>query len=352
MTDRPSTHQPSTGPRASARRVVVTAPDGVPEVTAGDDLADHLLPLVDLADGDVVLVTSKVVSKAEGRVLPGTREEHLAAETLRVVARRGPTTIVRQRLGLVMAAAGIDASNVGAGRVVLLPVDPDRSARRLRAALLERTGRNVGVVVTDTAGRAWRQGQTDIAIGAAGLVVAEDHAGRRDEHGNTLAVTLPAVADELAGAAELAQGKLGRRPFAVVRGRADLVLPPGDDGPGAGDLVRPEGGDLFGFGAREAVLRALRGDPGDLAPFGAPVPPEDLVRLLGEVLQLDAALGGPAPVVRLSCPPARRAAVAALAFAHGWVEVPAEAPHRTRDAALDAAADDAPENVRLEPGRP
>ena len=183
-------------------RIEVTAPDGIPEVGLGDDLVELLLPClelagVDLADGDIVVVTSKVVSKAEGRVRPGTRDEALPGETVRVVARRGPTTIVRNRLGLTMAAAGIDGSNVPAGHVVLLPLDPDDSARDLRTRLLERTGRNVAVVVTDTAGRAWREGQTDIAIGAAGLVVADEHAGRTDRWGNELAVTLPAVADGL-----------------------------------------------------------------------------------------------------------------------------------------------------------
>ena len=141
--------------------------------------------------------------------------------------------------------------------------------------MAERTGANVGVVVTDTAGRAWRTGQTDIAIGAAGLLVLDDHSGRTDAHGNELAVTAPALADELAGAAELAQGKLTARPFALVRGRADLVLPAGDDGPGAAALVRVEGEDLFGYGAREAVVRALTGDPADRAPFGAPASTEE-----------------------------------------------------------------------------
>ena len=121
--------------------VVVTAPDGVPEVGVGDDLADLLLPLVDLADGDVVVVTSKVVSKAEGRVVDGDREDWITAESVRLVARRGPTRIVRNRLGLTMAAAGVDASNVARGSVVLLPEDPDASAARLRASIVERTGR-------------------------------------------------------------------------------------------------------------------------------------------------------------------------------------------------------------------
>ena len=233
-----------TGP-APAPRLTVLAPDGAPEVTAGDDVAAMVVDLVDLEDGDVVAVTSKVVAKAEGRVRAGSREEALAGETVRVVARRGPTAIVRTHHGLTLAAAGVDASNVATGHVVLLPIDPDASARSIRRRLTELTGRRVGVLVTDTAGRPWREGQTDIAIGAAGLRVLESFAGRTDSHGNPLAVTAPAVADEIAGAAELAQGKLAGRPFAVLRGRADLVLPVDDDGPGAAALVRARSEDLF-----------------------------------------------------------------------------------------------------------
>ncbi|GGO77830.1 coenzyme F420-0:L-glutamate ligase [Nocardioides deserti] len=308
----------------SPSEIRVWAPDGVGEVRAGDDLAALVLPLVELADGDVLVVTSKVVSKAEGRVVSGTtREEALAGETVRVVARRGPTAIVRTRHGLTMAAAGIDASNVEAGSVVLLPVDPDASARRLRADVLGRTGRNVGVVVTDTAGRAWREGQTDIAVGAAGVLVAETFAGRVDAHGNPLVVTAPAVADEIAGVAELASGKLGARPFAVVRGRADLVLPAGEDGPGARALVRAEGADLFGYGAREAVVRAVLGQPADQAPFGTAVPAEDLAAVLRLVPGTEVVLeddGVDVVDVRSDRPDA----VAALAFAHGWrLESPA-----------------------------
>jgi coenzyme F420-0:L-glutamate ligase/coenzyme F420-1:gamma-L-glutamate ligase len=294
--------------------LTVTAPDGVPEVREGDDLADLLLPLVDLADGDVVVVTSKVVSKAEGRVVAGDREEWITAETVRVVARRGPTRIVRNRLGLTMAAAGVDGSNVTAGAVVLLPEDPDASARRLRTAIAGRTGRNVGVIVTDTAGRAWREGQTDIAVGAAGVVVLESYTGRTDGHGNELAVTAPAVADEIAGAAELAQGKLGARPFAVVRGRADVVLPPGEDGPGARALVRAEDADLFGYGAREAVVVAATLDPAAAVPFGGCASAAELTDALGRI-------GVPATVVDAStvtCGAGRREAVAVVALAHGW----------------------------------
>lgn len=312
-------------------RLEVLAPDGVPEVRAGDDLVGLFLAAIDgaveLADGDVVVVTSKVVSKAEGRVRTGDRDGALSAETARVVARRGPTTIVRTRHGFTMAAAGIDASNVALGSIVLLPEDPDASARALRATLLERTGRNVGVVVTDTAGRAWREGQTDMAVGAAGLLVAEEYAGRTDPHGNPLAVTAPAVADEIASAAELAQGKLAGRPFALVRGRADLVLPPGDHGPGAVALVRAEGGDLFGFGAREAVVRALAGDPDDRRTFGAPASAEELADALRLVTGADVRLqeGGLGVVVPGG--EASAGAVAALAFAHGWTVRPGQDPN-------------------------
>lgn len=302
-------------------RLEVLAPAGVGEVVAGDDLVALLLDATGpagLHDGDVVAVTSKVVSKAEGRRVAGTREQALPGETLRVVARRGPTTIVRNRLGLTMAAAGIDASNVEGGHVLLLPVDPDATARAMRATILERTGANVAVLVTDTAGRPWRDGQTDIAIGAAGLRVLEDFSGVHDTHGNALAVTAPAVADELAGTAELASGKLGGRPFVVLRGRADLVLPAGEDGPGAAALVRPDGADLFGFGAREAVLAALVGR--DAGVFGSPVPAADLAAALSELVDGDVEVRTDADVATYLSAPVDEALIRirVLAFAFGW----------------------------------
>ncbi|MBZ5737339.1 coenzyme F420-0:L-glutamate ligase [Nocardioides mangrovi] len=301
-------------------RLGVYAPDGAPEVMPGDDLVGLVVALTELADGDVLVVTSKVVSKAEGRIRRGTRDQALPGETARVVARRGETSIVRNHLGLTMAAAGIDASNVLPGHVVLLPEDPDRSARDLREGIHAQTGLNVAVVVSDTAGRAWREGQTDIAIGAAGLVVAEDFAGRTDAHGNELAVTLPAVADEIAGAAELATGKLGGRPFAVVRGRADLVLPAGEHGPGAASLVRADGADLFGYGAREAVVRALTGAEADRRPFGAPASADELSAVILRATGLHTShtrAGGEGLLV--TTPRGLTRAVQALAFAHGWV---------------------------------
>ena len=292
------------------------APDGVPEVGAGDDLAALLLAACELADGDVVVVTSKVVSKAEGRARTGSREEALPGETARVVARRGPLAIVRTHHGLTLAAAGIDASNVAAGTVLLLPEDPDGTARRIRETLLERTGRNVAVVVSDTAGRAWREGQTDVAIGCAGLPPLVSYAGARDAHGNELAVTAPAVADEVAGLAELASGKLGGRPFVRVRGLADRVLPPGEHGPGAAALVRAEGGDLFGWGAREAVLRAVRADPADRPPFGSAVAVDEL---LGVCREAGLAVVRDGDGVRTADESARTLwALDVLAFAHGW----------------------------------
>ncbi|MDT0165100.1 coenzyme F420-0:L-glutamate ligase [Actinotalea sp. AC32] len=243
--------------------MAVWAPDGMGEVGPGDDLArlvGDLLGPEGLADGDVVVVTSKVVSKAEGRVVAAAdREDAITAETVRVVATRahahGTLRIVENRLGLVMAAAGVDASNTPEGTVLLLPEDPDASARRLRAALADRFGVRLAVVVTDTAGRAWREGLTDIAIGAAGLRVLDDLRGGTDSHGRPLVVTVTAVADEVAAASELVRGKAGGRPVAVVRGLAAHVTD--DDGPGARVLVRPAEHDMFREGSAEAYARGV-----------------------------------------------------------------------------------------------
>ncbi|WP_374982921.1 coenzyme F420-0:L-glutamate ligase [Streptomyces fradiae] len=234
----------------------VWAPAGIPEVAKGDDLAALIAAAEpDLADGDVVLVTSKVVSKAEGRVVEAAdREAAIDAETVRVVARRGGLRIVENRNGLVMAAAGVDASNTPAGTVLLLPEDPDASARTIRDGLRDLLGVEVGVVVTDTFGRPWRSGLTDVAIGAAGVRVLDDLRGGTDAFGNPLVATVVASADELAAAGDLAKGKTAGRPVAVVRGLPHLVA---GDGPGARALVRGADGDMFRLGTSEAVREAV-----------------------------------------------------------------------------------------------
>lgn len=181
----------------------VRALAGIPEVRPGDDLAALIAAASPgLLDGDVLLVTSKIVSKAEGRiVMASSREEAIDAETVRVVARRGALRIVEDRRGLVMAAAGVDASNTEPGTVLLLPEDPDASAARIRAGVRELLSVDVGVIVTDTFGRPWRTGLTDVAIGAAGVRVLDDLRGGTDAHGNPLSATVVATADELAAAA-------------------------------------------------------------------------------------------------------------------------------------------------------
>lgn len=235
----------------------VWALDGIPEIRPGDDLGTMIADAAgELGDGDIVVVTSKIVSKAEDRfVVADDREAAITAETVRVVASRtGPsghtTRIVENRLGIVSAAAGVDASNTPDGTVLLLPEDPDASARLIAEALRERFSARIGVIITDTLGRAWRDGQTDHAIGAAGVHVFEDLRGQTDAEGRPLTVTMPCVADEIAGAADLVKGKASRRPVAVVRGRGDLV---GDlDLPGARSIVRPSEMDMFRLGADEA----------------------------------------------------------------------------------------------------
>ncbi len=232
---------------------------GLPEFRPGDDLAgilgDALAGVAE--EGDIIAVTSKIVSKAEGRIVAAAdREDAITAETVRVVAERphadgsGTTRIVENRQGLVMAAAGVDASNAPDGHVLLLPEDPDRSARHLAEVLRNRLGIRVGVILTDTLGRPWREGQTDAAIGAAGVVVLQELAGTVDGNGRPLAVTAPAIADELAAAAELVKGKAGSRPVAVIRGLGHLVT--GLDAPGARALIRPSERDMFRQGSREA----------------------------------------------------------------------------------------------------
>lgn len=230
---------------------------GIGEVRPGDDLAALTARhATDLRSGDVVVVSSKIVSKAEGRLMEAPdREAAIDAEAVRVVARRRGTRIVETRHGLVLAAAGVDASNTEPGTVLLLPVDPDASARALRAALHRRRGVDVAVVITDSLGRPWRQGVVDVAIGVAGLPPAEDLRGGTDAYGNLLEVTVVATADEIAAAAELVKTKLGGVPVAIVRGLGHLLT--ADDGPGARALIRPAADDMFSLGTAEARRTAV-----------------------------------------------------------------------------------------------
>ena len=221
-------------------------------VTAGANLAALLLEAMDeldetILDGDVIVVTSKVVAKAEGRVVPfdGTDEAKLAlieAESRRILRRRGTLRITETHHGFVNANAGVDLSNTEPGTAVLLPVNPDRSARRLRSALHRHRGVDVGVVVTDTFGRAWRHGVTDVAIGAAGLRAVLDLRGTLDATGRTLEATEVAIADEIAGAANLVLGKAAGTPFARLRGLDPTYFGRGSV---ASDIIRPVNGDLF-----------------------------------------------------------------------------------------------------------
>jgi coenzyme F420-0:L-glutamate ligase / coenzyme F420-1:gamma-L-glutamate ligase len=244
------------GPQPAGPSLTVTGVRGLPEIASGADLAALIADAAPaLADGDIVVVTSKIISKAEGRVIRADREWAIDEETVRVVARRGPARIVETRHGLVLAAAGVDNSNTVPGTVALLPEDPDGSARRLRKALRERAGATVGVIITDTMGRPWRVGQTDTAIGAAGMAPLRDHRGQADTFGIPLEVTLAAVADEIAAAADLVKGKTSGIPVAIVKGLAELVTD--SDGPGAQALIRPAAEDMFRYGPAE-VLTARR----------------------------------------------------------------------------------------------
>lgn len=237
----------------------VWAVPGLPEVRQGDDLAKLIAAAEPgLVDGDVLLVTSKIVSKAEGRIVRASdREAAIDAETVRVVARRGTLRIVENRQGLVMAAAGVDASNTPAGTVLLLPEDADASARAVRDGLRDALGVDVGVVVTDTFGRPWRNGLTDVAIGAAGVRVLDDLRGGVDAYGNPLSATVVATADELAAAGDLVKGKAGGLPVAVVRGLSHVVGESGGADEGARVMVRSSRDDMFRLGTSEAVREAV-----------------------------------------------------------------------------------------------
>lgn len=226
---------------------------GLPEIRPGDDLGAIVagaLEDVALTDGDVVVVTQKVVSKAEGRLVGADdRDGAVGSETRRVVARRGDLVIAETRHGFVCANAGVDASNVDDGFLCLLPEDPDASAARLRDALEERLGVGPAVVVTDTFGRPWRQGVVNVAIGVAGLPALVDLRGTLDQGGRTLEATVVALADEVAAASGLVMGKADRIPVALVRGLATGGAPEGR----ATDLIRSSPEDLF----RESPMQAL-----------------------------------------------------------------------------------------------
>jgi coenzyme F420-0:L-glutamate ligase/coenzyme F420-1:gamma-L-glutamate ligase len=234
---------------------------GLPEFRPGDDLGAALAAAAPwLRDGDVLVVTSKVLSKCEGRLVPAPedpeardalRRKLVDAESVRVLARKGRTLITENGLGVVQAASGVDGSNIGTDELALLPIDPDGSAKWLRAGLRMSLGVTVGVIITDTMGRAWRNGQTDAAVGAAGVSVLHSYAGAVDRHGNELLVTEVAIADEIAAAADLVKGKLTSIPVAVVRGLPAGVVTETDAI--ARHLVRSGTDDLFWLGTAEAL---------------------------------------------------------------------------------------------------
>lgn len=239
---------------------------GMGEVQPGDDLAALITEAAPwLRDLDILVVTSKIVSKAEGQLVDvpasgpereAAREDVLRSETARVVATRGHTRIVQTHHGFVMASAGIDNSNVDRSQLVLLPKDPDGSAASLRSALRERHGLDVAIIISDTMGRPWRNGLTDVALGCAGIAPLRDYRGEIDPHGNELHITQMAVVDEIAAAAELVKGKIDQVPVAVIRG----LLTRTEDGPGVvATLVRDSDHDLFSLGTAEAIALGATG---------------------------------------------------------------------------------------------
>ena len=329
-----------TAEHAAPADVTLWAPDGLPEFRPGDDLAGILAEALvadprGLADGDVVVLTSKVLSKTEGRIVPAPtdpderdalRRRLVEQESVRLVARVNRTLITENRLGIVQAAAGVDGSNVESGELALLPEDPDASAAALAADLRRITGARVAVLVTDTMGRAWRTGQIDMAIGAAGMRVSVGYDGAVDRQGNELLVTDVAVADEVAAAADLVKGKLGARPVAVVRGLGHLLVD--DEEPGAAPGAGP--------GAARGAARGA-GD-NDNAPYpdsasSGPAPVTDVPRTARDLVR-----DGEFDLFRLGTAEAlaqgRREAVPARRSVRRFSDEPVDA-----DALADAVAD-------------
>ena len=245
-------------------KLTVEAVSGLPELSPGDDLAGMIASRAELEDGDIVVVAQKAVSKIEDRfaeplaINPSNDARELAAKTgkdpglvqlilhesVEVLRATEGVLIVETRQGFICANAGIDSSNVpGDGRVLLLPVDSDHSARVLRASLHAATGKQLAVLITDSFGRAWRSGQLDVAIGCAGIEPLIDERGGVDREGREMNATIQAVADELAAASDLARSKVSGEPVVVVRGRSDLVI--SGDGPGALVSLRDRTQDLF-----------------------------------------------------------------------------------------------------------
>ncbi|MBA2554467.1 MAG: coenzyme F420-0:L-glutamate ligase [Geodermatophilaceae bacterium] len=263
---------------------------GLPEFRPGDDLGAAIAEAAPwLVDGDIIVVTSKAVSKVEGRLVSvpsdpvgreSARQAAVQAESVRVVATFGVTTITQTRHGFVLAASGVDASNVRPDELALLPEDPDAAAGAVRSRIAELLGVRVAVVVSDTMGRPWRNGLTDVAIGVAGMAAIRDHRGTVDSYGNDLMATEMADADSVAAAAELVKGKVDGVPVAVVRGLSTV-----DDGRGIAPLVRPADQDMFRLGTRDVVAarRSIR------TFSDRPVAPELLRRAVA------AALTAPAP---------------------------------------------------------
>jgi dehydro coenzyme F420 reductase / coenzyme F420-0:L-glutamate ligase / coenzyme F420-1:gamma-L-glutamate ligase len=292
--------------------VEVIPVEGLPEIRPGDDLPALLSEaLRDLRSGDVLAVTQKIVSKAEGRIVPEAEghDTWVARETRRVVARRGDVVIAETHHGFVCANAGVDASNVEPGSLALLPVDPDASADAIRARIAEDHGVNVGVVVTDTFGRPWRRGLVNVAIGCTGLPALVDLRGTKDHVGRVLESTIVALADEVAAASGLVMGKDAMTPAAIVRGVAPLAPPTG-----AAVMIRPPDEDLF----RESPLESIHARR-SVREFGAgPVPREAIEEAVR------AACTSPAPhhtrpwlFVALETEPAKRRLLGAMAEA--WV---------------------------------